>query len=161
MARTLSGHTWSTAKKFLILNLSSLHPYGKSYLGYTARRRLTLLGDGSRCLTTVVHAARRRFTLLDNCSQLLGNSSRWSDHEFDCSALFAPTRTSSRRRCTTDTRCSGTSYGGYNPGYTQQTTWATPLGVAQPTRLSLVGHDSTRHLPQDTGKISRRYYEIC
>ena len=89
--RTLSGHTWSTAKKFFILNLSSLHPYGKPYLGYTARRWFTLLDDGS---------------------QLLGNSSRWSNHEFDCSALFAPTRTCSRRHCTTDTRHSGTSYGG-------------------------------------------------
>ena len=29
---TLSGHTWSTARKFLILNLSSLHSYGKPYL---------------------------------------------------------------------------------------------------------------------------------
>ena len=64
--QTLSGHTWSTVKKFLILNLSSLHPYGKPYLGY---------------------ATRLRFTLLDNCSQLLGDSSRWSDHELDCSAL--------------------------------------------------------------------------
>ena len=26
--------------------------------------------------------------LLGNCSQLLGNSSRWLDHEFDCSALI-------------------------------------------------------------------------
>ena len=31
--RTLSGHTWFTARKFLILNLSSLHPSGKPYLG--------------------------------------------------------------------------------------------------------------------------------
>ena len=59
--RTLSGHTWSTAKKFSILNLSSLHPYGKPYLGYTARRWFTLLGDGSRC-STMVHAARRWLT---------------------------------------------------------------------------------------------------
>ena len=48
--RTLSGHTWSTAAKFSILNLSSLHPYGKPYLGYAARRRFTLLGDGSQLL---------------------------------------------------------------------------------------------------------------
>ena len=50
--RTLSGHTWSTAKKFSILNLSSLHPYGKPYLGHTAWRRFTLLSDGSCCSTT-------------------------------------------------------------------------------------------------------------
>ena len=25
--------------------------------------------------------------LLGNCSQLLGDSSRWSDHELDCSVL--------------------------------------------------------------------------
>ena len=31
--------------------------------------------------SAVVLAAR-------NCSQLLGNSSWWSNHEFDCSALF-------------------------------------------------------------------------
>ena len=66
---------------------------------------------GLHCSATV-HAARRRFTLLGDGSQLVGNSSRWSDHEFDCSALFAPTRTSSRRHCTTGTRRSGTSCGG-------------------------------------------------
>ena len=93
--RTLSGHTWSTSKKFSILNLSSLHPYGKPYLGYTAQRWFTLLDDGSCCSATVC-TARRQFMLLDNCSQLLNNSSRWSDHEFDYSALFVPTQTSSR-----------------------------------------------------------------
>ena len=35
--RTLSGHTWSTAKKFSILDLSSLHPYGKPCLVHAAR----------------------------------------------------------------------------------------------------------------------------
>ena len=64
--RTLSGHTWSTTKKFSILNLSSLHPYGKLCLG---------------------HAAWRWFALLGDCSQLFGDSSRWSDHELDCSVL--------------------------------------------------------------------------
>ena len=151
--RTLSGHTWSTRKKFSILNLSSLHPYGKPYLGYAARRWFTLLDDGSHC-SKMVRSARRRFTLLDDGSQLLGNSSRWSDHEFDCSVLFAPVRTSSRRRCTTDTRRSGTSCGGYNPRYPWQTTWVAPLGAAQPTSRSLAGHDSARRLPQDTRKIS-------
>ena len=88
--RTLSGHTWSTARKLSILDLSSLHPYCKHYLGYTARRWFT--------------TARRRFTLLD-------------DHEFDYSALFAPARTSSTQHCTTDTRRSGTSCGGHDPRY--------------------------------------------
>ena len=50
--QTLSGHTLSTAKKFFILNLSSLYPYGKPYLGYTAQLRFTLLGYGSRCSAT-------------------------------------------------------------------------------------------------------------
>ena len=68
---TLSGHTWSAAKKFSILNLSPLHPYVKPYLGYIARRWFMLLG---------------------NCSQLLGYSSWWSDNELDCLALV---RTSS------------------------------------------------------------------
>ena len=139
-------------KKFSFLNLSSLHPYGKPYLGYTTRRRFTLLGDGSRC-STMVHTARRRFTLLGDGSQLLGNSSRCSDHEFDCSALFAPARTSSRQCCTMDTKCSGTSCGGNDLGYPWQITWAAPPGVAQPIRRSLKGHDSARRLPQDTGKI--------
>ena len=71
---------------------------------------------GIHC-SAMVHAARRRFTLLDDGSQLLDNSSRWSDHEFDCSILFAPARTSSRRRCTIDARRSRTSYGGYDPRY--------------------------------------------
>ena len=97
--------------KFSILNLNSLHPYGKPNLGYATRRWFTLLGDGSHCLA-MVHTAHRWFTLLGDGSQLLGNSSRWSDHEFDCSALFAPARTSSRWRCITDARCSGTSCGG-------------------------------------------------
>ena len=61
---------------------------------------------GSHC-SAVVRAAQ----------QLLDNSLRWSDHEFYCSALFAPARTSSRRHCTADTRHSGTSCGGYDPGY--------------------------------------------
>ena len=114
--RTLSGHTWSTTRKFSISNLSTLHPYGKPNLGYAARQRFTLLGDGSHCMA-MVHTARRWLTLLGDGSQLLGNSSRWSDYKFDCSALFAPTQTSSRRRCTTDARHLGTSCGGYGPGY--------------------------------------------
>ena len=39
------------------------------------------------CCLAAVHAARRWYTLFGNCSQLLGDSSRWSDHELDCSAL--------------------------------------------------------------------------
>ena len=39
------------------------------------------------CCSAMIHAARRWCTLLGNCSQLLGDSSRWSDHELDCSAL--------------------------------------------------------------------------
>ena len=50
--RTLSGHTWSTAKKFSILNLSSLHPYSKPCLGYAARLWFLLLGNSTCCLTT-------------------------------------------------------------------------------------------------------------
>ena len=119
--QTLSGHTWSTARKFSIMNLSSLHPYDKSCLDHTARL----------------------------WSALLDNSSRWSDHEFYCSTLFAPARTSAKRRCTTGTTCSGTSCRGYDPGYPRQTTWAAPSGAAQPTRRSLAGHDSGRRLPQD------------
>ena len=48
--QTLSGHTWSTTKKFLILNLSSLHPYGKPCLGYAAQLRFVLLGNSTHCL---------------------------------------------------------------------------------------------------------------
>ena len=84
---------------------------------------------GLHC-SAIVHVARRRFTLLGDGSQLLGNSSRWLDHEFDCSVLFAPAQTSSRWHCTMDTRHSGTSYGGYDPGYQRLTTWATPSEVA-------------------------------
>ena len=64
------------------------------------------------CCSTMVCATRKQYTLLGNCSQLLGNSSRWSDHEFDCSASFARAWTSSRRHCTMDRRRSGTSCGG-------------------------------------------------
>ena len=124
-SQTLSGHTWSTAKKFLILNLSSLHPYGKPYLGYAARQ------------------------LLSNCSQLFNNSSWWSDHEFDYSALFAPAQISSGRRCTTSIRRSGTSCGGYNPRYPWQTTWAAPPGMVKPTRRRFMVHGTARRVPQD------------
>ena len=93
--RTLSGHTWSTARKFLILNLNSLHPSGKPHLGkLMLGRTIKLVGYGP---------------------QLLSDSLWWSNHEFDCSALFTPARTSPRRCCTADTRCSGTSCGGMTP----------------------------------------------
>ena len=39
------------------------------------------------CCSAVVLAAWCWCTLLGNCSQLLGDSSRWSDHELDCSVL--------------------------------------------------------------------------
>ena len=115
--RTQSGHTWSTVKKFLILDLSSLHPCGKPYLGYAARPWLTLLGDGC--------------TQLGNCSATHhgGRTMSWTARLW-----CAPARISSRRRCTTGTRCLGTSCGGYDPGYPLQTTWAAPPGAAQPTR---------------------------
>ena len=71
-----------------------------------------------------------------------------------CLASFAPAQTSSRRRCTMGTRCSGTSCGGYDPGYPRQTIWDASPGAAQPTRRSLARHDSARRLPQDIGKIS-------
>ena len=64
-------------RKFSILNLSSLHPYGKPNLGYAARRWFTLLGDGSPCSATV-HTARRWFTLHDDgshCSAMVHNYS--------------------------------------------------------------------------------------
>ena len=93
--RTLSGHTWFTARKFLILNLSSLHPSGKPYLGKPVLgRTVKLVGYGP---------------------QLLDDSLGWSDYESDYSALFKPARISLRRRCTADTRRSGTSYGGMTP----------------------------------------------
>ena len=76
--RTLSGHTWSTVKKFSIMNLSSLHPYGKPYLGYTARRRFTLLGDGSHCSATAHNCSATQYggrtmsLIAWLCSHLLG-----------------------------------------------------------------------------------------
>ena len=95
--QTLSGHNLSTVRKFSILNLSSLHPSGKPHLGkLMLGQTVKLVGYGP---------------------QLLGDSLRWSDHESDCSALFTPARTSSRWHCTMDTRRSGTSCGGYDPGY--------------------------------------------
>ena len=126
---------------FLILNLSSLHPYGKPYLGYTARRRFTLLDDGS---------------------QLLGDSLWWSDYEPNCLTLFTPARTSSRRHCTTDTRRSGTSCGGYDPRYPWQTTWAAPPGVPSPQDEALQGmtllgvsRKTPERYPKDTTRSVR------
>ena len=95
--RTLSGHTWFTAKKFFILNLSSLHPSGKPYLGKPMLGRIVnLVGYGP---------------------QLLDDSLGWLDYESDCLALFTPAWISSRRCCIVDIRCSGTSYGGYDLRY--------------------------------------------
>ena len=68
--RTLSGHTWSTARKFLILNLSSLHPYGKPYLGHATQRWITLLGN---CSTTH-HGGRTMSLTAWFCSHLLGQA---------------------------------------------------------------------------------------
>ena len=75
--RTLSGHTSSTTRKFFILNLSSLHPYGKPYFGYVARLWFTLLGGGTRCSTTahncsITHHGGWIMSLTDRlCSHLL------------------------------------------------------------------------------------------
>ena len=134
------GHTWSPAKEFSIINLSSLHPYGKPCLGYAAWLRFELLGDSTHCSTTAHNYSTTHHG---------GRTMSWT-----AQLWFAPARTSSRRRCTMGTRRSGTSYGGCDPGYPQQTTWVVPLGVAQPTRRSLARHDSARHLSQDIGKIS-------
>ena len=50
---TLSGHTWFTAKKFLILNLSSLHPSSKPYLDKPGLgRTVKLVGYGPQLSTT-------------------------------------------------------------------------------------------------------------
>ena len=137
--RTLSGHTWSTMKKFSILNLSSLYPYGKPYLGYTARRWFTLLGDGSRCSATAHnwsathHGGRTMSLTAQFCPHLLGQAQDG-----------VAQRVQGAR---------GLAVGGYDPGYPRQTTWATPSGAAQPTRQSLTGHDSGQRLPQDNWKI--------
>jgi hypothetical protein len=72
--RTLSRHTWFTTRKFFILNLSSLHPSGKPYLGKPGLGRIVkLVGYGP---------------------QLLGDSLGSSAYESDCSALFTPARIS-------------------------------------------------------------------
>ena len=127
--RTLSGHTWSTARKFSILNLNPLHPSGKPNLSKP------MLGQAVK--------------LVSYGPQLLGDSLGWSGHESDCSALFTPARISSRRCCTADTRSSGTNCGGYDPGYPRQTTWATLPGAVQSTRRRLTMHGTARHAPQD------------
>ena len=107
---SLSDSKWAhlvhSEEIFYFLNLSSLQSSGKPYLGKPGLGQIVkLVGYGP---------------------QLLDDSLGWSDYESDCSALFTPARTSSRRRCIADTRRSGTSYGGYNLGYPWQTTWATP-----------------------------------
>ena len=75
--RTLSGHTWSTVRKFSIMNLSSLHPYGKPCLGYPARLWFVLLGNSTRCLVfahncSATHHGGRTMSLTTRlCSHLL------------------------------------------------------------------------------------------
>ena len=96
--RTLSGHTWSTVKKFSILDLSSLHPYGKPCLGHVARRWSALLGDDVCCSATAHNCSATHYD---------GRIMSWTARLW-----FTPARTSSRWRCTMGTRCLGTSYGG-------------------------------------------------
>ena len=78
--RTRIGRTWSTAKKFLILNLSSLHPYGKLCLGYAARLWFVLLGNSTCCSATAhncsaTHHGGRTMSLTARlCSHLLGQA---------------------------------------------------------------------------------------
>ena len=133
--RTLSGHTSFTTKKFLILDWSSLHPYGKLCLGHAARRWFVLLGDDVCCSATAHNYSATHHD---------GRTMSWTARFW-----FAPARTNSRRCCKTGIRRSGTSCGGYNPGYPWQTTWAAPSRAVQPTRRSLAGHDSARRLLQD------------
>jgi len=114
--------------------------------------------------SAIVHAAQLWFMLLNNCSQLLSNSSRWSDHEFDCSALFAPARTSSRRRCTTDTRCSRTSCGGMTPDTHDRPHGLRPQGRPSPQDEALWGttllgasRKTPGTYPEDTTRSVRIY----
>ena len=67
-------------RKFSILNLSSLHPYGKLYLDHIARLWSSLLGDGSRCSATArnssaTHHGGRTMSLTARlCLHLLGKA---------------------------------------------------------------------------------------
>ena len=71
--RTLSGHTWSTTRKFSILNLSSLHPYGKPCLDLTARLWSSLLAVARYCSATR-HGGRTVSLVAWLCSHLLGQT---------------------------------------------------------------------------------------
>ena len=117
--RTLSGHTWSTARKFLILDLSSLHPYGKPNLGYIARRWFTLLGDSSQLLGDGSHCS----TMVHNCSAMVHNCS--TTHHSGrtmsltarlCSHLLGQAQDGVAQRIQ---GAQGLAVGGYDPGYPQ------------------------------------------
>ena len=145
--RTLSGHTWSTARNFFILNLSSSHPSGKPHLGKL------VLG--------------RTVKLVGYNPQLLGDSLRWSDHESDCSALFTPARTSSRRCCTTDARRSGTSCGGTTLDTHGRPHGLRPQGRSSPQdealrSMALLGasRKTPRRYPEDTTRSVSVYTKI-
>ena len=71
--RTLSGHTWSTVRKFAILNLSSLHPYGKPCLDFTTRLWSSLLAIARYCSTTR-HGGWTVILTAQLGSQLLGQA---------------------------------------------------------------------------------------
>ena len=141
LKKTISFFSWSDSKWAHLVHCEEI--FNSKLVLLTPLWQAVL---GLHCLA-MVHATWRQFTLLGDCSQLLGNSSRWSHHEFDCSASFALARTSSRRCCTMGTRRSGTSYGGYDPGYPRQTTWAALPGAIQPIRRSLVEHGAARCAP--------------
>ena len=142
-----------TTQEFSILDLSSLHPYVKPCSEHTARRCCTLLGDVARCLAAA-----------HNCSVILygGRTMIWTARFW-----FAPARKSSRRRCTTGTRRSETSYGGYNPGYPRQVTWAMPPGRSSPqgalrsTILFGNPRKARRGYPKDVMRSDRIYTIPC
>ena len=110
-----------------------------------AWRWFMLLGNDS-CYSARIHAARRWFMLLGDgtrCSSIAHNYSTTHHGDWTMSwtarLWFAPARTSSKRCCTTGTRRSGTSCGGYDPGYPWRTTWAAPQGRPSPQDEALRG----------------------
>ena len=116
------------------------------------------------CCSATVPAAQKQYTLLGNYSQLLDNSSWWSDHEFDCSALFAYAWMRARWHCTMGVRRSGTSYGGYNPDTHDRKHGLHPQRRPSPQDESLWGTtllSASRKAPGRYPEDTTRSVRIC
>ena len=107
--RSLSGYTSPKVKNFQILSWA---PY--ILLASFTRTSPRPADQFASIFTAQItsQTGRLRFSPLSSPVKLVGFNFHRSDHRLNRSASSQTTQTCSRRRCSVDTRLSGTSYGG-------------------------------------------------